>query len=117
MNNKYKELYNYLLDNKMTSLDENSFYNEYSQNDNKFSELYSYLQTNKMTSLDPETFKLEYFGTPIIKKKSQVESTDSDSEVGSLEPSSTTTTGQLEPSIYILPSNPGALYRKKVTLG
>ena len=113
MNNKYKELYNYLLDNKMTSLDENSFYNEYSQNDNKFSELYSYLQTNKMTSLDPETFKLEYFGTPIIKKKSQVESTESDSEVGSLEPSSTTTTGQLEPSIYILPNNPGALYRKK----
>ena len=69
MNNKYKELYNYLLDNKMTSLDENSFYDEYSQNDEKFSKLYSYLQTNKMTSLDPETFKLEYFGTPIIKKK------------------------------------------------
>lgn len=113
MNNKYKELYNYLLDNKMTSLDENSFYDEYSQNDEKFSKLYSYLQTNKMTSLDPETFKLEYFGTPIIKKKSQVESTESDSEVGSLEPSSTTTTGQLEPSIYILPNNPGALYRKK----
>jgi hypothetical protein len=113
MNNKYKELYNYLLDNKMTSLDENSFYNEYSQNDNKFSELYSYLQTNKMTSLDPETFKLEYFGTPIIKKKSQVESTESDLEDGSLERLSTTTTRQLEPSIYILPSNPGALYRKK----
>lgn len=113
MNNKYKELYNYLLDNKMTSLDENSFYDEYSQNDEKFSKLYSYLQTNKMTSLDPETFKLEYFGTPIIKKKSQVESTESDLEDGSLEPSSTTTTGQLEPSIYILPNNPGALYRKK----
>jgi len=113
MNNKYKELYNYLLGNKMTSLDENSFYNEYSQNDEKFSKLYSYLQTNKMTSLDPETFKLEYFGTPIIKKKSQVESTESDSEDGSSERLSTTTTGQLEPSIYILPSNPGALYRKK----
>jgi hypothetical protein len=113
MNNKYKELYNYLLGNNMTSLDENSFYNEYSQNDEKFSKLYSYLQTNKMTSLDPETFKLEYFGTPIIKKKSQVESTESGLEDGSLEPSSTTTTGQLEPSIYILPNNPGALYRKK----
>jgi hypothetical protein len=98
MNNKYKELYNYLLDNKMTSLDENSFYNEYSQNDNKFSELYSYLQTNKMTSLDPETFKLEYFGTPIIKKKSQVESTESDLEDGSLERLSTTTTRPSESS-------------------
>ena len=113
MNNKYKELYAYLSDNNMTDLDENSFYNEYSQNDEKFSKLYSNLKGHKMTDLDPETFKLEYFGTPIIKKKSQVESTESDSEVGSLEPSSTTTTGQLEPSIYILPSNPGALYRKK----
>ena len=39
MNNKYKELYAYLSDNNMTDLDENSFYNEYSQNDEKFSKL------------------------------------------------------------------------------
>jgi hypothetical protein len=95
MNNKYKELYAYLSDNNMTDLDENSFYNEYSQNDEKFSKLYSNLKGNNMTDLDSETFKLEYFGTPIIKKKSQVESTESGLEDGSLEPSSTTTTGQL----------------------
>ena len=113
MNAKYKNLYQELVSRDMTDLDENSFYNEYSQNDNKFSELYSYLDSNELTDLDPETFKLEYFGTPIIKKKSQVESTDSSLEVGSSERLSTTTTRQLEPSIYILPSNPGALYRKK----
>lgn len=113
MNAKYKNLYQELVSRDMTDLDENSFYNEYSQNDNKFSELYSYLDSNEMTDLDPETFKLEYFGTPIIKKKSEVESTDSSLEVGSSERLSTTTTRQLEPSIYILPSNPGALYRKK----
>ena len=71
MNAKYKNLYQELVSREMTDLDENSFYNEYSQNDEKFSKLYSYLQTNKMTSLDPETFKLEYFGTPIIKKKAK----------------------------------------------
>jgi hypothetical protein len=113
MNAKYKNLYQELVSRDMTDLDENSFYNEYSQNDEKFSELYSYLDSNELTDLDPETFKLEYFGTPIIKKKSQVESTDSSLEVGSSERLSTTTTRQLEPSIYILPSNPGALYRKK----
>lgn len=69
MNAKYKNLYQELVSRDMTDLDENSFYNEYSQNDNKFSELYSYLDSNEMTDLDPETFKLEYFGTPIIKKK------------------------------------------------
>lgn len=113
MNAKYKNLYQELVSRDMTDLDENSFYNEYSQNDNKFSELYSYLDSNKLTDLDPETFKLEYFGTPIIKKKSEVESTESNSEVGLSERLSTTTTRQLEPSIYILPNNPGALYRKK----
>jgi hypothetical protein len=92
MNAKYKNLYQELVSRDMTDLDENSFYNEYSQNDEKFSELYSYLDSNELTDLDPETFKLEYFGTPIIKKKSQVESTDSDSEVGSSERLSTTTT-------------------------
>ena len=92
MNAKYKNLYQELVSRDMTDLDENSFYNEYSQNDNKFSELYSYLDSNELTDLDPETFKLEYFGTPIIKKKSEVESTDSDSEVGSSERLSTTTT-------------------------
>jgi hypothetical protein len=113
MNAKYKNLYQELVSREMTDLDENSFYNEYSQNDNKFSELYSYLDSNELTDLDPETFKLEYFETPIIKKKSQVESTESNLEVGSSERLSTTTTRQLEPSIYILPSNPGALYRKE----
>ena len=71
MNAKYKNLYQELVSRDMTDLDENSFYNEYSQNDEKFSELYSYLDSNELTDLDPETFKLEYFGTPIIKKKAK----------------------------------------------
>ena len=97
MNAKYKELYQELVSRDMTSLDEDSFYNEYSTNDNKFADLYSYLESNDMTSLDPETFKSEYLtDTPVEKKNPDV--TELPSEDASLERLSTTTTMPLESS-------------------
>ena len=97
MNAKYKELYQELVSRDMTSLDEDSFYNEYSTNDSKFADLYSYLESNDMTSLDPETFKSEYLtDTPVEKKNPDV--TELPSEDASLERLSTTTTMPLESS-------------------
>lgn len=80
-------------------------------NDSSYGEKFSYEQfSNKMEDgvyaekmhgwvkgIDPNFFSLEDFNFK-IKKKSQVESTESDSEVGSLEPSSTTTTRPSESS-------------------
>ena len=97
MNAKYKELYQELVSRDMTSLDEDSFYNEYSTNTEKFSDLYSYLESNDMTSLDAETFKSEYLtDTPVEKKNPDV--TELPSEDASSERLSITTTMPLESS-------------------
>lgn len=65
MNPKYQELYKYLKGSGMTDLDENSFYNKYSD-PTKSKEIWSYLKQNKMTDLDANAFHASYFD---VKKK------------------------------------------------
>jgi hypothetical protein len=104
MNPKYKELYKYLKSNGMTDLDENSFYNKYS-NPTKSKEIWSYLKGNGMTDLDQNTFHASYFG---VKKK---DPTALDSKSGKL--TSVSSTNQKSNGEYTFPGQTGVKFKKE----
>jgi hypothetical protein len=58
---KFKELYQYLVDNEMTDLSEEEFKVEYAQGTDKNSTLFTYLQDNELTDLDQQAFNSKYF--------------------------------------------------------
>lgn len=85
MNEKFKELYEYLKGEGMTDLGESQFFDAYKSGD-KYNELYSYLKDEGMTDLDSEAFQSAYFGEtapatqepvqqatePVVEKKNPV---------------------------------------------
>jgi len=58
---KFKELYQYLVDNGMTDLSEEDFREQYKDGTDKNNTLYTYLQENGLTDLDKATFNSKYF--------------------------------------------------------
>ena len=58
---KFKELYQYLVDNEMTDLSEEDFKVKYAQGTDNNSILFTYLQDNELTDLDQQTFNSKYF--------------------------------------------------------
>ena len=58
---KFKELYQYLVDNEMTDLSEEEFKVKYAQGTDNNTILFTYLQDNELTDLDQQTFNSKYF--------------------------------------------------------
>ena len=114
MNPKYQELYKYLKGSGMTDLDENSFYNKYSDPANS-KELWSYLKNSKMTDLDENSFHASYFGG---KKKEVSQSTLDQDNTSSDRLSKTTTKPTVSSSlkgegVYTIPGQAEGVFFKK----
>jgi len=114
MNPKYQELYKYLKGSGMTDLDENSFYNKYSDPANS-KEIWSYLKNSKMTDLDENSFYASYFGG---KKKEVSQSTLDQDNTSSDRLDKTTTKPTVSSSlkgegIYTIPGQAEGVFFKK----
>lgn len=116
MNDKFQKLYSYLKNNNLTDLDENTFYNKYSD-PNKSKEIHSYLKQNNMTDLDASSFHSSYFGTP-KKKEPSVSPSKPKKEESSLDIFSklmeqpSAASGSKPEGVYTFPGRKDALYKK-----
>ena len=117
MNDKFKQLYSYLKSNNLTDLDENSFYNKYSD-PSKSKEIHSYLKQKNMTDLDEVSFYNSYFGSSKKKETTVSPSVQKPKPISSdtqpkatQKPSGTSVSGKPE-GLYSFPGNELAVYKK-----
>lgn len=117
MNDKFKQLYDYLKSNGMTTLDEGKFMAKYSS-PTESAKIHNYLKSNGMTDLDANAFHSEYFA-PIKKKEPTVSPSTTEKGKSSLatpqtaKPKASASSSSKEDGFYVYSHRPEALYKKE----
>jgi len=72
MNEKYIKLYEFFKTNSLTDLDQQQFFDTYSQDNSKYADMYEFMIQNQLTDLNINDFYNEYFKAPEPEKKKEV---------------------------------------------